>query len=405
MGLRPERNKYDLIVITLLASMAFGGIGGALQVSRLLTIIFLPLFIKKFQICKRGTMSYIYFSYLLIAYSSLSLLWTSDFSEGVKELIYFCIHFLFFFEILFFSKLAVNPKESITKGWMFAVILTLIVAIWEISTDNHLSYIAHNTEGDSNIDGVVFKHKFAAVTFFNYNSYVTFLCLALPFIYYRIMDKTKISFRVILPIIVILLSCFCILCNASRGGLLTIIVMLLIYILRQPKSFTKVIILCVIAGIVAFVFIQYGELFFTAITTRSSSGLLEDSSRAKIWGAVFRTFKSTLGLGTGIGGGSSSMSEFTSGIIVPHNLYLEVLLEFGILIFIPFITYIMRLYYTTLTTKNRELRNILYISLLPLPIYSIIDSRYILNYWVFAYFASITFFIKSTEINSNHKLK
>lgn len=396
MNAKKYKNKYDRMITLLLASMAFGNIGGALQVSRILTILFIPFFVQKFNICKRGYNNYWYFFIFFIVYCLLSLIWTPDKTEGVVQLIYFVIHFLFFFEILFFSKLAANANDSITNGWMLSVSLTLIVALWEIITDNHLSLSAHDSERMINTGEAIFQQRFAAVTFYNYNSYVTFLCFALPFIFCRIVGVDRLNLKNIVPILVILLSFFCILCNASRGGLLSIILMLFIYIIRSPKSKFKNYTLFFVFLIGAYVLTQFADILFLAISARSSAGgLFEGSSRFYIWGVALQTFVHTLGFGTGIGGVSSSMAKFTTGITVPHNLFLEILLEFGFIIFIIFMIFILKIYYKSFKVKDKKLKSVLYIALIPFPIYSIIDSGYLLNYWVFAFFSSLIYFKNS----------
>lgn len=400
MVVRVQTNKYDIIVMLLLASMAFGNIGGALQIARLLTILFIPLLFRRINSCKKGLKAYWQFFLFFIVYCIFSLIWTPDKMEGVIQLIYFVIHFLFFFEILFFSRLASNATESISKGWMISVILTLIVALWEITTGNHMSFMAHNTEGLRNIGGHEVHQKFAAVTFFNYNTYVTFLCMALPFVYYRIVDTCKISFAKLLSILVILISCFCILCNASRGGLLSICIMFLVYLFMLPNKYVKFLILLIFLIVGAYFFIQYADVYFMAISVRSSEGFMDNSSRMNIWTVALRTFENTMGLGTGIGGIISSMSMFTSGITVPHNLFIEVLLEFGIIVFAFFMSFVLKLYYYSFKLREGKIKTVLFIALIPFPIISIIDSRYLLNYWVFAFFASLVVFF-----NINNKFK
>ena len=399
MAVKIHRNKYDKMIVLLLTSMAFGNIGGALQVSRLLTILFIPFLVKKSSILRRGYNNYWQFFVFFIGYCLLSLIWTPDKSDGFIHLIYFIIHFLFFFEILIFSNLTENATDSITKGWMFSVSLTLIVALWEIITDNHLSLSAHESERMINTGEAIFQQRFAAVTFYNYNSYVTFLCFALPFVFYRIVNISKVHLKTLLPILVILVSYFCILCNASRGGLLSITIMLFLYIIRSPKSKFKNYTLLLVFFIGAYVLIKFADIFFLAISARSSAGgLFEGSSRFEIWGVALQTFLHTLGFGTGIGGISASMSKFTTGIIVPHNLFLEILVEFGIIIFMIFIVFLLKLYYKSFKLRDKKLKSFLYIALMPYPVYCIIDSGYLLNYWGFAFFASIIFFINSYKL-------
>jgi O-antigen ligase len=381
------------MIILLLASMAFGNLGGSLQLCRVLTILFLPTLLANFNLRHEGLNNYWVFFVFLMGYSVLSLLWTPDIAEGMKQLIYFAIHFLFFFEILIFAKLAVNPADSITKGWMYSVMLTLVVALWEIFTDHHLQLSAFDSERAIHADGEVIKQRFAAVAFYNYNTYVTYLCFALPFIFYRVVNLTQISLKNLFPFIVILLAFFCVLCNASRGGLLTLVVMFAIFIYRQPRSYFKTLMLLLLIGGGVYVFIQYADMFLLAIIARSSdSGLVEDASRFAIWEVVIRTFMDTLGLGTGIGGINAGMAKFTSGITVPHNMFLEVLLEFGLFIFFCFTFFILNLYKKCFQETDKSVKTLLLIALVPLPLYAIIDSNYLLCYWVFAAFASLIYF-------------
>lgn len=394
------RNRYDIMIIILLSSMAFGNIGGSLQLCRIFTLLFLPQFVQKFNYSRSYILNYWYFFVFFIGYSSLSLLWTPDKLEGLVQSVYFIIHFLFFFEIIVFSMSAVNAIDSISKGWMISVALTLFVALWEIITDNHLSISAQESERIFNNGSLIVQQKFASVTFYNYNSYVTYLCFAMPFIYYRLICISKFHFKKIIPILIILLSVLCIVCNASRGGILTMATMFLIYILRQPKTkFTYLSVFILIAACICFV-IKFSDTLFLIITARSTDGgLFEGSSRFSIWIVAFKTFVNTMGFGTGIGGINAGMSKFTTGINIPHNLFLEILTEFGIVIFTIFICFLLWLYKKTHKLQNKQIKTLLYIALLPLPIYCIIDSRYLLNYWVFAFFASVICFVNYKHYN------
>ena len=125
-------NKYDILVVLLLSSLGFGGIGGAFQITRILAIILLPVFlIQSYR--RRCVCNYIYFILFFIGYCMLSLLWTLNVQEGFIEIIYFVVHFVLFLEIIVFSFQAKNPLDSISKGWLVAVSMTLVVAMWEIT--------------------------------------------------------------------------------------------------------------------------------------------------------------------------------------------------------------------------------------------------------------------------------
>ena len=391
-------NRYDILITLLLSSLGFGGIGGAFQATRILTIILLPILFFNFGYKLRN---YLYPFLFFIGYCLLSLLWTPNRAEGIVEIIYFLVHFALFFEIIVFSCRARNPLDCISKGWLIAVCMTLVVALWEITTDNHLPMSVQESGDTMNAGGVIIYRKFASVSFGNYNGYVTFLCFSLPFLFYRLMRN-----RCLFSIAAIILSCVCILFNASRGGLLTISVMFLIYILFLRKQGGKIYIysLFLLLLIGSFVFIQFGLELFDAIAYRAvDNTLYADAPRFEIWGRVWQIFLSTCGLGSGVGGVKDMMRQLSpSGIDAPHNLFLEILGEFGIIIFLFFILFLLGVFKKAFYVKNEAIKTLLFLSLMPLPIYSIIHSGYIFNTYVFSAFASLVIFSNYEHLKSLH---
>ena len=393
-------NKYDILVTLLLSSLGFGGIGGALQVTRILAIILLPVLFFKFSV-RYYVHSYFNFFLFFIGYCFFSLLWTPNRPKGVVEIIYFIVHFVLFFEIIVFSYRARNPLDSMSKGWLIAVCMTLVVALWEITTDNHLPMSIQESGDTMNAGGVIIYRKFASVSFGNYNGYVTFLCFSLPFLFYRVM-RNKCMFS----IIAIILSCVCILFNASRGGLLSVSLMFLIYILFLRKQGGKVYVysLLLLFLIGSFVFIQFGSGLFEAITYRTVNGTLySDAPRFEIWGRVWQVFLSTCGLGSGVGGLQDMMRQLSpSGISISHNLFLDILGRFGVIILLVFMLFLIGIFKKAYHVRNDATRTLLFLSLIPLPIYSIINSGYIFNTYVFSAFASLVIFSNYEHLKSLH---
>ena len=374
----------------LLSFLGFGGIGGALQVTRILAIILLPVLFFKFSI-RYYMREYFIFFLFFIGYCLFSLLWTPNRAEGIVEIIYFVAHFILFFEIIVFSYRARNPLDSISKGWLMAVCMTLVVALWEIATDNHLPMSVQESGDTMNAGGMTIYRRFASVSFGNYNGYVTFLCFSLPFLFYRVIKN-----RCLFSIVAIILSSVCILFNASRGGLLSISLMLLIYILFLRKQGGKVYVysLFLLFLVGSFIFIQFGSELFEAITYRAvNNTLYSDAPRFEIWGRVWQVFLSTCGLGSGVGGLQDMMRQLSpSGISIPHNLFLEILGELGVIIFLIFVLFLIGIFKKAYHVKNDATRTLLFLSLIPLPIYSIINSGYIFNTYVFSAFASLVIF-------------
>lgn len=395
-------NKYDYYIIFLIASLAFGGLGGDLQLSRLLGIILTPIMIIRIKQCKYVTWFLASFI-LFYGYSLLSMVWTPDKMQGIKELVYFLVHFIIFFEILVFSHFAKAPLKSISTGWIVAVGLTLIVAMWELITDHHLSISKFESGLISNYgNGFILEHRFAAVTFFNYNSYVAFLSFSMPFIFYKIRSGNSRNILLKnLPVVILLLSIVCILYNGSRGGLLSTLIMAVIFFMMGRKNLVKSFEFIVFV-LLAIVFVMnFGESIFQIIIARSvDGGLTDGSSRFVIWNSVLNAVLYTNGMGTGIGGRDSVMSVFTNEITAPHNLFLEILLEFGVLFLCIFLLFLFDLYKKAKRLTNRDRKILLYMALFAMPVYCIINSTYLLNSYVYAAFASLIVFANYERIKS-----
>ncbi len=385
-------NKYDKAIIILLISIAFGSlyIGfGALQYSRVLAILFAPILLSKITKC-----NYIkplgFFALFVILYGGISLLWSKNLSRGIEELCYYIVHFLLFFEIIVFSKYANKPFKSISLGWILSLSITLVIAMWEITTGEHLSNSVYQGDTFNLGYGQTISRKYAAVAFYNYNSYVTYICMALPFVFFSLFGKLKKK-NFIYLIVIILLSASVILFNSSRGGLLCLIVFFLIYFINSPKKKYVIPIFVMLGGGMLFYF---GEDMLSVISYRASNdGLTTDAGRMQIYSNAIKVFFDTYGLGTGMGGVHFWMAEFSNDILAVHNLFLEILVQLGFVIFLVFIVFIVRLFIKSLKISDFNRRVVSYMFFCSLPILSVINSGYLLQTYFFAYISSIIIFV------------
>ena len=387
-------NHCDKYLSLLIASLAFGGVGGAYQIVRILSILLLPFVINRFPMVKGYLRPFLAALSLFYIYCLLSLIWTPDKAEAVKELIYYPIHFLLFVEILIFARFAKEPLRSISYGWVMAVFLTSFVAIWEFTTDHHLNISRYGYDGVrmANLGTEIMQRHFAAATFTNLNSYVTFLCFAFPFLSYGFMQAKKKSFESIFFILNIFLSIIFILFNASRGGLLTICLMGLTYLLSSKKNQRTIMLLTIILIGGAFVLLFLNDMLTLIHVRVNSSHQLTGEDRFTIWQHAWEAFMPTCGLGVGVGGMIKAMETVTRGITSTHNIGIEILLQYGVLFFSAFIYYLFYLFKSSIKIKEKSIRTALFMALFAMPFYLIIDSGYLLKPVVFAAFASIQVF-------------
>lgn len=400
-------NKYDRCILLLIVSLAFGNVGGALQFSRFFSILFIPYYFSCYPSCAYYARNYYKFFAALIIYGIFSLLWSFDASRGVEELIYYFVHAFLFLEILVFSRKAHNPADSISLGWTISVALTLIVALWEITTDNHLSYSQQQSNEVMNVGGnVQILHRFASVTFYNYNSYVTYLCLALPFILYRMRQFALKKKEKIFVLAVISLAIVCILFNGSRGGALSCLIVIVIFLMtsKSRKAFTRILFVIIIA-IAVVMFIFKDELLLILSARLVTDRAVGEESRWSIWEAAIKLFFHTFGLGVGLGGMSGGMSLFSkNGYLIPHNMLLEILVRFGFVFFSIVCTFLLKMFFGRKRIEDKNIRTLITMILFSMPIFSIIDSGYLFHPHFYAFFASLVFFFNYKRIRIPNRI-
>ena len=181
--------------------------------------------------------------------------------------------------------------------------------------------------------------------------------------------------------------------NASRGGVLSIVTMLMVYYWYSEKSQIKNVTLLVVVTLLIYGLIQYGEEFTALFIARASDGgMFTDDARFVIWSNALLAFCDRFGFGVGIGGLSASMAEYAHGrITVTHNMFLEILVQYGVVILLVFLYFLLGLFRKSLRVERKR-KIVIMMSLVAMPVYSIIDSGYLLNTHFFVLIASIYIF-------------
>ena len=393
-------NKYDIFVTILIVALIGGGSGGALEPIRWFSILFAPIALSLYSSSHdKHIMSYFRFFAFWYMYMILSLAWTSDFRRGLNELVYYPIHFMLFLEILLFSQKARNPIQSISLAWLVAFLLTSLVAIWEIRTDHHLSFAVQTEDSVASVGFDSFYYRFASVTFGNYNTYNTFICYSIPFILYSFAIKYKISR--IFSFTALLLSAYIIITNASRGAIASLILMAFIYswmiFFRNRSIKSKLRIIFIISITALFLLYNWFTISGHLLFRMTYGDIGSDENRMVLWSTAISIFFNSFGFGAGVGSLTKSMAE--TGHIVPHNAFLELLLQYGLIIFIVVIKFLLKIFRRFQHIKDLRIRGVGYCALIVLPLYLIIDSTYMLKPQLWVLIASL--YVFSTYKNDN----
>lgn len=390
-------NKYDLGLILLIASLVVGDFGGALQPVRLVALIFMPQVLMRFVRINRLINSIFLFFLFWLFYILISLFWTADLGQGLKEVFYYISHFSLFLLVQYWAYKAINPFRSIILGWLTFFLLSCPFAFYELIYDKHFASSQFSENYMISLGhGEIYQKKFAALNFLNYNTFVTVLCFAIPFLYaFLLMRKSFIS--QVVGWVSIMMLAYIQLMNASRGGMICLFIISLFFFVYYKKiTFrNKWLIITVIVLILFLLVIPYWDAIIEQFALRfvARDNILQDTSRVKLIRVAWDLFLESYGVGTGAGSIVASMASKTTGVIITHNLFLEILVQYGVVIFFVCIVFGARLYYNAYKCVNNDLRRfVLFSSLFALPFVAVINAGYLLMPSLWVYFSSLTFF-------------
>lgn len=398
MALYRTRNKYDYYLFFLIISLAFGNIGGAYQVPRVLAILSLPLLIKTGGIKNKYVYPIFLFFIILYAYGLFSLIWTPDITNGLKEAIYLPVHMLFFLEIVVFSRQSNKAITTLAWAWTTMIILTSIIGIWEINTGNHLWLSKFQDELWLRGDVDAIKHQVASCTFGNYNTFVTVLSMGVIFISYAVY-QADIKWMQLFGVIGLISIVYIVGNNASRGGVLSVgvsIVVLLWYSMRQVsyKGFGRFFLILSMLLLMAYF---WGNQFYSYMSIRTQgTSFIEDESRMGLYRSALEVTMGTYyGLGAGMGGGLEAMHihRAYSQLWAVHNFFAEFLVDYGIVWFLVLLIFIVKMLITGIRLRDKRRKMVVLAALFTLLPMSVINSGYLDHVSTWAYFSSLFVFV------------
>lgn len=402
-----ESNVFDRLIVFYIILQIFGILGGALIPIRIFIIVCIPAMLAFILKNKSVAVKYKYeiiTFFIWIIWGIISLLWVYDVYESLKEIIYLVVHFLGFFLLVFFANRAKSPKDAIVKGWTLLFIFTLPIALIEIFFDLHLP-VAYQTESFLMNYGNagVFVRKFASVTYGNLNSYNTILTYIIPFVLSGLIIRDNQSSRIstLLKWILFLSLCYVLIINSSRAALICLFTISFIFSTFYIKNvFSLIGISLLLISVILFISFSNNE-FLDIVFMRFDTQGFEDEGRNNmlIYGLDELIKSKFIGVGA---------SNFTPTIehqygfldtVDPHNFFLEVLVQYGIVIFILFIGLFVRIFFKNRKNEVRKYKFIIISSLCIYPILTIIDSSYLYSMSTWLFIASLNVIADKKYLN------
>ena len=335
-------NYAALLIWLLLALLATGvEVGGSLQPSRVLIVASAVLMLirgRLFGNLTRPTRLFVLMAVGWLLWGTTSLFWTPDLSNGIREIIGICLGFLTVVTLLNLARSTPDVLRMIRLGWVASFLFTVPIVIYEIVTDQHLpnSYGQLTTGGLENA-----PITYASTTFGNRNTYMAFVVMALPFVlwsFHAARGRLRKGFYLALVVGTVSL----IVLTGSRLGIAAAVIELLVWFLLtfNFRRFHSVVTIVLLVSVLAWGFVQISNASVLVQIRILNAGMYEDQSanrRSALYMNGMQFILRTAGIGVGAGGFQQSIENGqdlydTGGVIDPHNLFLEVFSQYGLVV-------------------------------------------------------------------------
>ena len=283
--------------------------------------------------------------FIWLGYALVSSAWSISKEDAIRNIV-----FLFMgVSVIFFSTHYFRKKKELQilyNLWLYIFGFLIAIGFWEHLTGYHLPISGFFGETRTR-----FMFKPTGV-FYNTNDYATFLALSIPFAIGFFRYKRKIWYR-LLGIGTATGALFLIVITGSRANILAVLlelVFLLLFLGTLKRKIRAITISVICIVILFFLFAKPMQDFLLEITGQLNSILVQgelkigpSSVRMNLVRNGLSFLYSTAGFGVGAGNAEYYMAYFakynTFGITNPHNWWLEILINYGIFIFIGYLIF------------------------------------------------------------------
>lgn len=385
--MRPMAFNY-LYCFMIVGTLA-GGLGGSFQPARILAagIGFCALFFARGMDVPGSVLRQALVMVLtFVFFGIVSLSWSPDVLGGVGLVLAVALGGL---TILGVSRLDLGPSgvRLLVWAWVAAVALSMPIAFYEILAGVHFQYALDGR----NLGGVLdMELPFAAIFFGNYNDFSTWLSLAFPITMAAFFVERKVYLRIFIALVNVLL-CVIIFINTSRGCLAYISLVILFYFIKYPTFRIYGAIFAVAASPVIVSLLGDGifDIYTTAVYKFQIASEIDESyiQRSGLLYTGFSALLGSLGLGIGAGGFEEYIADTDPYLIPnPHNILLEIGVNFGIIPLVLFIALFIRLFFISIRPNSiyHFFRLPVMLATFAVPIVGIVPSQAIgyIYWWV-----------------------
>jgi teichuronic acid biosynthesis protein TuaE len=283
--------------------------------------------------------------FIWLGYALVSSAWSISKEDAIRNIV-----FLFTgVSVIFFSTHYFRKKKELQilyNLWLYIFGFLIVIGFWEYLTGYHLPISGFFGETRT-------RFMFMPTgVFYNTNDYATFLALSIPFGIgiIRYGHKKYLRFSGLLCIIS---SFYLIVAAGSRANIIAVLfelTFILLFLLNFKRKIKSVIIIGVCAILLLIFLPSPVQEFFSQIGRELNSVVSETeqvtgsvSVRMNLVRNGLSFLYSTAGFGVGAGNAEYYMAYFakynTFGITNSHNWWLEILINYGIFIFIGYVIF------------------------------------------------------------------
>lgn len=345
--------------------------------------------------------------WLVYGAASLFLFEYAVFDTGMKELLVLFLACLTVISVYILCRR--QCWDYIILGMKIAVLITIIIGVWEILTGMHLTtsrfcdpeYIkrVYETSGE---DATNYRIRLAATVFYNENDFSTFISIMSPLFAADIACKER--FKRYLGLIVTGMVYFVLYSNDAFICLIATIIALIMYLVFSHAKLRTVILTVLSFGVTRLIIVILPMIKSLGYDPNSAleNALVEQYANMEMgYGSMLlrlntytvtlqETFLTTKGLGFGAGSYYNYFHQFTESkkmMSNPHCYWLEVLSEYGVLVFAAYVILLTLLFFVLIrrVTKFDRPRAALVIGMGSALIFaSVAPSSYLMQtyYWV-----------------------
>ncbi len=385
-----KNNIYDYLIMLTIMSLAYGDyeLLGALHPVRIIGLMGIAICIQKWGQLKYSVFNkWVTFLLVFGFYIVLSVLWTPNKTYGLIYGIHMTTMIGCMMLIFLSAMKAEFPLRSLCKGWLMFSIITIPIALWEITTGQHLS------SGSYNIDSVIDGHYriFAAVTFGNLNSYVLMMTMSQPFLLLPVLQKdTSQKAKIIYATAFVITSYLCIICASRTGLIITTLAWFLfaIFKLRQTAVVANIVVQIITILFIFLLVSNYEQIqLFEQVIARmdGKSSIMEDASRLSLIKRGLHAFLWSLPFGGGVNSMQYMYETYApSSVNVAHNMVIELLIEYGLISIFLFYLFYQSVFKLT-KANSVVVQYLFWFVLLSSPLMFTVDDAYVVraNMWVY----------------------